>query len=250
MLKLYHFWSSTCSRKVRLTLAEKGIKWVSHHIDIVSKLENLELNYIKINPNGVVPALEHDGKIIIESNVIIEYLEDVFRENPLRPKNNYQRALMRLWLDLAETKIHKNVNIISYNKRHVPRANQLFSKHEQLSNIERFPGIEKRAVMRNRFENGVSDADEKLAAECLGEAMDQLEKTLSDNKWLAGADFSLADIAIAPFIERFEANGIETLVDWTTRPEAGDWWKRVQGRSSFKEAYSFQDPNKKENNHV
>lgn len=244
MLKLYHFWSSTCSRKVRLTLAEKKIDWVSHHIDIVSKLENLEPNYVKINPNGVVPTLEHDGKIIIESNVIIEYLDDVFRENSLRPKNSYQCALMRLWLDLAETKIHKNINIISYNKRHVPRANQLFSKEEQLSNIERFPEIEKRAVMLKRFKNGVSKDDEKLATDCLVEAMDQMERTLVNSEWLAGTEFSLADIAIAPFIERFEANGIETLVDWGKRPKTGNWWKRVQGRPSFIEAYSFQDPNK------
>ena len=244
MLKLYHYWSSTCSRKVRITLAEKAIDWVSHHIDIVSKLENLDPNYVKINPNGVVPAIEHDQKIIIESNVIIEYLDDVFPEKSLRPKNSYQRALMRLWLDLAETKIHKNVNIISYNKRHVPRANQLFSREEQLSNIERFPGIEKRAVILKRFKNGVSEDDEKLAAECLGEAMDQMEQTLATSEWLAGPDFTLADIAIAPFIERFEANGIDTLVDWEKRPKTGVWWTKVQERSSFREAYSFQDPNK------
>ena len=98
--------------------------------------------------------------------------------------------------------------------------------------------------MLKRFKNGVSNDDEKLATDCLVEAMDQMERTLVNSEWLAGTDFSLADIAIAPFIERFEANGIETLVDWGKRPKTGNWWKRVQGRPSFIEAYSFQDPNK------
>ena len=98
--------------------------------------------------------------------------------------------------------------------------------------------------MLKRFKNGVSEDDEKLAAECLGEAMDQMERTLATSEWLAGPDFTLADIAIAPFIERFEANGIDTLVDWEKRPKTGVWWTKVQERSSFREAYSFQDPNK------
>jgi len=108
MLTLYHFWSSTCSRKVRITLAEKGLDWESHHIDIVTKLDNLEPDYVKLNPNGVVPTLDHDGKIIIESNIIIEYLDDTFPEVSLKPEDTYQRALMRLWLDTAETPRSQN----------------------------------------------------------------------------------------------------------------------------------------------
>ena len=115
MLELYHFWSSTCSRKVRFALAEKGLDWTSHHIDIVEKLENLEPDYIKLNPNGVVPTLRHNGNIITESNIIIEYLDDAFPYIPLSPEDHYQRSLMRFWLDMAETQVHKNVNIFSYN---------------------------------------------------------------------------------------------------------------------------------------
>ena len=242
MLELYHFWSSTCSRKVRLTLAEKNLDWKSCHIDIVKKLENLEPSYISLNPNGVVPTLKHNDNIIIESNIIIEYLDDAFPENSLRPEDPYQRSLMRLWLDTAETSIHKNINIISYNKRHVPRMNKLFTEKEQREILARFPGAEKRAVMLKRMEDGVSDDDERFAEDRLGEVMDKIEKTLCNNDWLAGENFSLADIAIAPFIERFEANGLDTLVDWKNRPKSGDWWKNVQERRSFQIAYSFQNP--------
>ena len=242
MLKLYHFWSSTCSRKVRLVLAEKGLDWESQHIDIVTKLENLEPGYIKLNPNGVVPTLDHDGNIIIESNIIIEYLDDAFPEVSLKPKNSYQRSLMRLWLDTAETSVHKNINIISYNKRHVPRANKLFTKEEQREILARFPSAEKRAIMLRRLEVGISEEDEQFARERLCEVMDKIEEVLINSDWLAGNHFSLADIAIAPFIERFEANGVEILVDWKKRPRTGAWWQRVQERPSFEKAYSFTNP--------
>jgi glutathione S-transferase len=243
MLTLYHFWSSTCSRKVRITLAEKGLDWESHHIDIVTKLDNLEPDYVKLNPNGVVPTLDHDGKILIESNIIIEYLDDTFPKVSLKPEDTYQRALMRLWLDTAEMQVHKNINIVSYNKRHVPRMNKLFTKEEQIEILMRFPEVDKRATMLKRLENGVSEEEEAFAEERLGDVMDKMEKTLGDSEWLVGDSFSLADIAIAPFIERFEANGMEALVDWTKRPKAGDWWSRVQARRSYQTAYAFQNPN-------
>jgi len=242
MLTLYHFWSSTCSRKVRITLAEKAIAWESHHIDIITKLENLEPCYVKLNPNGVVPTLDHDGNIIIESNIIIEYLDDTFPDNPLKPVDTYHRALMRLWLDTAETNIHKNINIVSYNKRHVPRMNKMFTKEEQREILMRFPGASKRAVMLKRLEQGVSAQEEKFAADRLADVVDQMEKTLSQSQWLAGDCFSLADIAVAPFIERFEVNGMDALVDWDKRPSVGDWWSRVQARPSYQKAYAFENP--------
>jgi len=227
---------------VRLALAEKCLDWESRHIDIVKKLENLEPEYIKLNPNGVVPTLEHNGNIIIESNVIVEYLDDAFPEVPLKPKDSYQRSLMRLWLDTAESCVHKNINIISYNKRHVPRVDKLFTKEEQREILARFPGAEKRAIMLKRMDIGISEEDERFATERLCEVMDKMEEVLINSSWLAGDHFSLADIAIAPFIERFEANGVEPLLDWKKRPRTGVWWQRVQGRPSYKTAYSFKNP--------
>ena len=107
MLKLYHFWSSTCSRKVRICLAEKELDWQSFHVDIVKNRDNLQEWYLKLNPNGVVPTLDHDVQIVTESNIIIEYLDESFQNKTLKPNDTYERALMRLWMDKAETIVHK-----------------------------------------------------------------------------------------------------------------------------------------------
>jgi glutathione S-transferase len=81
-LELFHAHNSTCSQKVRLCLAEKGIRdWISRSIDI-SKRENLSPEYLEINPNGVVPAFRHNGRPIVESAVMCEYLDEVFPHEP------------------------------------------------------------------------------------------------------------------------------------------------------------------------
>ena len=75
-IEMYQAPQSTCSQKVRITLAEKGLPemnkdWIEHDIDL-GKFEQLEPDYLKINPNGVVPTFVHDGTILIESSAILE----------------------------------------------------------------------------------------------------------------------------------------------------------------------------------
>ncbi|HVA15599.1 MAG TPA: glutathione S-transferase N-terminal domain-containing protein, partial [Stellaceae bacterium] len=76
-LVLYNYWSSVCSQKVRLCLAEKHLAFENQDINLF-EFDQWDPAYTKLNPKGVVPTLVHDGRAIIESNVIIEYLEDVY----------------------------------------------------------------------------------------------------------------------------------------------------------------------------
>ena len=101
MLELYNAMQSTCSQKVRITLAEKGVDFVEHRLKLF-KQDQLKPEYLKINPNGVVPTLVHDGVPVIDSSVIIEYLDEVFPEKSLSPQNPQQRAEMRAWMRFFE----------------------------------------------------------------------------------------------------------------------------------------------------
>ena len=96
-LHLYHGAISNCSMRVRMTLIEKGLDWESHHIDLLKK-ENISDEYFSINPNGLVPTLIDDGVVHIESNDIIDYLDETYPEPSLRSENN---AEMMEWLHLA-----------------------------------------------------------------------------------------------------------------------------------------------------
>jgi len=233
MLTLYHFWTSTCSKKVRISLAEKDLEWESRPlVGAGPGRENLQPWYLAINPNGVVPSLDHDGTIIIESCVILEYLEDMFPEHPLRPEDPAKRAAMRIWLDKSESVVHRNINIISHNRFRAARMAKL-SDEEKMAMAEKYPRVAMRAEQIRRFRDGVSPEEEALAEANLAECMDDMEAALSKQPWLAGEEFSLADIAITPFIERFYINEREKLIDWSARPAVGDWWARVQARASY-----------------
>src|SRR6187401_2841115 len=96
---LYNAPQSTCSQRVRFVLHAKGLAFDEHRLDLFSG-DQLKPDYLKINPNGVVPTLVHDDGIVMDSSVIMEYFEEVIPEvavmtphDPLR--RGYMRALMR-----------------------------------------------------------------------------------------------------------------------------------------------------------
>ena len=100
MLTLYHNDMSLCAQKVRVCLAEKGLAWEDKHL-VLRAAEHQQPWYLKLNRRAVVPTLVHDGHVVPESNVILEYLEDVFPQPGLRPNDPYHRSKMRLWNQAA-----------------------------------------------------------------------------------------------------------------------------------------------------
>ena len=111
MLTLYHGDTAVCAAKVRVTLAEKDIPWVSKRIDL-KRGDQFDPEYLKLNPNGVVPTLIHDGNVLTESTVINEYLDEAFSESPLRPEGAYLRAKLRLWTK-REDGVHYAINTMT-----------------------------------------------------------------------------------------------------------------------------------------
>jgi glutathione S-transferase len=179
MLKLYHWWSSTCSRRVRIGLAEKKLEWESVYVNL-RKSENLEPWYVKLNPNGVVPTLDHDGRIIIESNFILEYLDDVCPGVPLRPEDPYERARMRIWMDKFEHVLHRNINVISFIKQgRIDRFKHLCEKELQAA-IDRQPTEAKRVLLARRLRKGISEEEMTFAEDRLSEVLDEMEQALKD----------------------------------------------------------------------
>lgn len=240
MLKLYHYWSSVCSQKARLCLAEKGLDWESQHIDLF-RFDHWQPEYVKLNPKSVVPTLDHDGKIIIESNVIIEYLDDEYPDPPLKPKDNYLRAMMRLWIYDSEEIAHKGVNTCSHNPRHRKRLAR-FSADELREMSMRHPNPELRDRWVARALEGVPKEEEDKAYASLGGLLDKMEKTLADSPWLAGPEYSLADVTMAPYVNRIEVLERPEMLSPAERPRVADWWQRVQARPAFQTAFSFANP--------
>ena len=111
MLTLYHGASAVCAAKVRVTLAEKGADYDSRPVNLQSG-EQFDPEYMKLNPNAVVPTIVHKGNVLIESTVINEYIDDVIPGPALRPADPYGRARVRLWTKREDT-IHDAINTMT-----------------------------------------------------------------------------------------------------------------------------------------
>ena len=85
-LVLHHAWASSASRRARFVLEEKELPYEGIVVNLLA-FEQHSPEYLKLNPNGWVPTLVHDGYPITESSVICEYLDELFPEKPLRPGN-------------------------------------------------------------------------------------------------------------------------------------------------------------------
>ncbi len=240
---LYHWWGSTCSRKARTTLAEKGVDWDSVHIDL-HQFENWEPWYVKIHPNGVVPAMDHDGRIVIESNAILEYIEETFEGPALRPDDTWERANMRVWMDKSEHVLHKNMHLISHNNHHAHRWGEYEKQHGHealMAKVRSQPDLQRRHDEIHNAD-GIADDVVAFAVERVIDQLSMMENDLQRGPWMTGATYSLADIAVLPFVERFQANGYGAEVAADKRPRLADWFARIQERPAVKEAYSFMDP--------
>ena len=113
-LILYHHNSSVCAAKIRVALAEKALDFDSRLLRLDG--DQFHPEYLALNPNAVVPTLVHRGRAVIESNIILEYLEDAFPTPPLRPADPHSRAGARQWMAMLDGDggIHHAASVATY----------------------------------------------------------------------------------------------------------------------------------------
>lgn len=232
MLTLYHDWRSFCSIKVRLCLAEKGLPWESKFVDLM-KLEHTRPEYLALNPNGVVPTLVHDGVPIHESTLINEYLEEIFPEVRLMPVNPVERARARFWVKYEDDVLHPAIRPATFAMMMSPDLARR-SDAELAAMVEAHPNKARAEELVKAARAPIDETKVEAARQTMGRALERMEARLSEARWLGGREYSLADIAAAPFIDRLEELNLSGL--WSTKPALKDWIARTKERPAYREA--------------
>lgn len=233
MLYLYHGTTSVCAIKVRLALDEKGLKWDGEILDL-QRGDQHRPEYLKLNPNAVVPTLVHDGRVLIESTLIIEYLEEGFPDTPLMPSDPYQRAQARLWMKKIDDYLHGACSALSFAIA-MRRGMLKMLPAELEARFQNIPDPAYRERQRLAVMQGLDAPHIAQAVRYHDKYIGEMEAALSRAPYLTGDAYSLADASATPYVNRAEMLAMDGL--WVAqRPHVAAWLKRVRERPSFERA--------------
>jgi glutathione S-transferase len=229
-LHLYHDPLSSCAMRVRMVLAEKGLPWKSHVVNLAN-MEHATDEYQSINPNGLVPTLIHDGRTYIESIDIIQYLDELAPVPSLAPADLKDQPALRTLLRIADD---SQVSLKRLTHEFLFRGSGRYCSEEDQ---RRFSSSHKNTwlvAFKRAF--AARDANWEANLETAIREMDShfrnLEHGLATNRWLIGNRFTLADIAWTPNVHRMH------LMEWpmTLYPHLSRWYSQLQQRPSFQQA--------------
>lgn len=192
-IQLYFAKASTFSQRTRVVLLEKGIDFTPIEIDLQNKPDG----YTQISRYGKVPAIKHGDIEIYESAIINEYLDEVFPEPPLLPRDPAAKAIARIWIDYANTRL-------------VPAFNKLL--------------------------RGKDSTEQEQGRKEFTEALLYIEQEgLGKGDYFLGDQFSLVDVSFYPWFERLPL--LEHFRKFTLpaeTPRLQTWWNLVRDRPSIR----------------
>jgi len=195
-VKLYSAKGCPFARRTRVVLHEKGIDFEASEVDFRNKSEE----FLEASPPGKVPVVVVDGDSLYESNIVNQFLNEVFEKPKLLPEDSKARAYARIWMARADDDFYPQVFVSGMGRE------------------------------RGFSEERISEALEKLKV-----TLSRLEERLEGREYLAGG-FSLADIAHAGNFVRLhelDENGAVSLADY---PNVASWMERIEARESFRAA--------------
>lgn len=201
MRTLFHLWLSPSCRKVRVALGEKGLGYEL-------KTENLwerRAAFLAMNPAGDVPVMvEEDGRAFADSTAICEYLEETYPNPPLLPGGPVERAETRRLVAWFDVKFNREVSQNLIGEKFLKRFLKLGEP-------------DSRALRAGK-------ANIHYHLDYIGWLTDR-------RNWLAGGDYSLADIAAAAHLSALDYLGD---VPWEDHPPAKEWYARIKSRPTFR----------------
>jgi glutathione S-transferase len=210
---LFHYQGSACSQKVRIFLNMKGINWQSHPINLARR-ENTSEWYMGINPRGLVPALVHDGLVIIESNDILSYIEERLPGPKLMPTD--RESELKEWLRI-EDELHydlRNLTMRFIAPSQVFKRNKSKLEHYRRTGSGTVNGIadQAKAVELKFWESflrndGITNEQIRNSVGRFRESLDRLDSVLAEHDFILGDSITAADIAWFIYVYRIQLAG-------------------------------------------
>jgi glutathione S-transferase len=235
-IRLYNAPQSTCSQRVRFVLNAKELLFEEIKLDLLAG-DQLKPAYLALNPNGVVPTLDHDGAIVIDSSVIIEYLDEIEPDRAsFTPRDPVRRAAMRSLMRFIDEMPAAAVRVPTFNLAFLPRF-QAMSEDEFIAFAESKPL--RKEFMLTMGRQGFPEKDMNAALDRLQRTYARMDQAIeaSGGPWLLGRDITLADVAVMPALVRMADLGLAHM--WAKLPRVQRWVEAICAHPAFKPTYYF-----------
>ena len=204
MRTLYHLWICPFSRKVRIVLGEKKLAFEL----VVEKPWEQRLEFLALNPSGDVPVLLDQGDVVLsDSEAICEYLDETQPDPPLLGTDPLIRAEVRRLVGWFDVKFNHEVTVNLVGEK--------LLKRQMGYNVA--GGPDSRAI-RSGYAH-------------IRDHMEYISWLVERRRWLAGEEFSMADITAAAHLSTVDYIGD---VPWEDFPHTKDWYARIKSRPSFR----------------
>ncbi|MFT4518466.1 MAG: glutathione S-transferase [Halioglobus sp.] len=231
---LIHFQGSSCSQKARIFLNLKGIDWQSHSLNIAQQ-DNYKPWFLGINPRGLVPVLVHDGVVQIESNDILQYLDDTFPAPRLIPEELRAEIITSL---REEDDLHLDLRALTmrfvfpkFLAQKRPKALALYEDNIGTVEGDKDPHKEVELTFWHDYaKQGITDAGAKDSAEKFHVAYQELEKHLAAQPYLCGTEITLLDIAWFIYTHRLTEAGYPFTQQ---HPRVENWYQGLLAKPEF-----------------
>ena len=227
MLELYHWEPTANSAEPLICLEEKQASYRAHYVNLLA-FEQHRPAFLELNPQGQVPVLVHDGRVITETSLMIQYLDSVFPDAPLTPQSPLDRYHMQVWLRSSDDYVGPALAMLGWHltggATKVPPA----LLQTAAAGFARLPP-QRQAVWKAALEESYSEEQLAAARNSLDITATRIESALAAGGWLAGSGYSLADIAIFP-MARSLARIQPHVVNRTATPNLIAWLQRMEER--------------------
>jgi glutathione S-transferase len=230
--KLYNAPQSTCSQRVRFVFNAKKLPFDEVSLNLLEG-DQLKSDYLKLNPNGVVPTLDHEGAIIIDSTVILEYLDEIAPDESFTPENPVGRARMRALMHFIDEMPAAAIRVPTFNLAFLPRF-QKMKREDFVAMAESKPL--RREFMLMMGQTGFPQHEMDAALARLRRSYQRMDSEIqrSGGPWLLGKSITLADAAVMPALVRMNDLGI---ADWQDLPRVGAWFDNIRTHPAFMPTY-------------
>jgi glutathione S-transferase len=237
---LYDYPGSICCQMVRLTLAEKGVAYEKHNVDIMDKAEQFEPWYTALNPKAVVPTLAIGDEIVTDTMVIVPRIERQFDGPTLTPSAPEERAAMEA---MMRDVMSLHYGVLLYAKRPARGERSpvvergIFLRREREMHPDRSEALDRRIAGNDRLQRILADPTE--VERRVGEAralVDRIDAALASREFVSGARWTLADAFATASLARFRLHGFDEWWSSGMNENIARYYARMQTRKSFVDA--------------